>query len=64
MIYSAILRKGEEVYALLSMIFKAIEDKQLEYNFLINDVEAYPNDNELFEFLVSNDVWISGKELT
>lgn len=62
MVYSAILDKGEEGYTLLSMVFKAIENRQIHYNFLINNVDAYPE--KKYDFILGKNIWISGNYLT
>lgn len=60
----AILNKGEPGYTLMSRIFSAINQVQRNYNWLITDINAYPND-PLFEKLVNDEyIWMTGDELT
>ena len=60
----AILNKGEPGYTLMSRIFKSINQVQRNYNWLITDINAYPND-PFFEKLVNEEyIWMTGDELT
>lgn len=60
----AILNKGEFGYTLMRRIFNAINQVQRNYNWLITDVNAYPND-PIFEKLVNEEyMWMTGDELT
>ncbi len=60
----AILNKGESGYTIMSRIFNAINQVQKNYNWLITDVNAYPND-PIFEKLVNEEyIWMTGDELT
>lgn len=61
---SAILDKGEEYYTNLSSVFKAIENEQLKYNWLITDCSCCPNDEKLAELFSKEYIWLSGEELT
>ena len=60
----AILNKGEEFYTFMSRVFYAIQNAQINYNWLITDIEANPYDLEIEERLDVNYVWITGEELT
>lgn len=64
MIYSAIDAKREKYRTNLSEVFKAIKDKQKEYNFLITDCDCTSYDK--FYNLINEDGYsfISGEELT
>lgn len=63
---SAILEKDEKHYTYMREIFNAIENEQLNYNWLITDFECYPQNKDVAElFSEEKDyVWISGKNLT
>ena len=64
MIYGAILEKGEQFYTYLSKIFKAIEEKQIDYNWLITDCDCYPLSAEIASLFAQEFCWLSGDELT
>ena len=64
MVYGAILRKGEGYYTYLKKLFKTINNRQLDYNFLITDCECYPDDKAVGEMLNKGYCFISGEELT
>ena len=59
-----ILNKGEEYYTQLKLFFKAIDNIQENYNWLITDYECYPENEKYAKIFNGNPVWISGKELT
>lgn len=61
---SAILDKGEQYYTYMGKIFKAIENKQTEYNWLISNCECYPHDKKLYELFSKEYIWIPGEQLT
>ena len=42
MVYGAVNRKGEKYYTYLKKLFDAINNKQLDYNWLITDCTCYP----------------------
>jgi hypothetical protein len=63
-IKGAILNAGEEFYSNLKKVFKAINNKQSCYNWLITDCECYPQNHEYAEKLSKDYCWISGDELT
>lgn len=64
MVKSAILEKGEHYYTYMDKIFKAIENEQLKYNWLITDCESYPEDKRINEMFSKEYIWISGEQLT
>ncbi len=64
MVYGAILEKGEQFYTYLSKVFKAIEDKQTDYNWLITDCVCYPLSADTGSLLSQKYCWLSGDELT
>jgi len=59
-----ILDKSEQYFTFLGGIFKAIQNKQEEYNWLITDYECYPQSEKCSELFNGKDIWISGSELT
>jgi hypothetical protein len=61
---SAILQKGEHFYTHMGKIFKAIENGQLKYNWLITDFECYPLDKSINEIFTPEYVWLTGEQLT
>lgn len=61
---SAILDKGEDFYTYMGKVFPAIDDEQLNYNWLITDCDCYPHDEKLYELFSQEYVWISGEDLT
>ena len=64
MVYGLIDRKQQKYYTLLSNIFKAINNRQNNYNWLITSAECYPH-NKNFKNLLDRDYcWLSGEELT
>ena len=63
-IYGAINAKGEKYYTYLKKLFDAIDNRQLDYNWLITDCTCYPK-NPLTTAMLNKDYcWITGKELT
>ena len=61
---SAILEKGEAYYTFLDKVFKAINNEQFNYNWLITGYECYPNDSMYQELFSQEYVWLTGQELT
>lgn len=61
---SAILEEGEQYYTYMKKIFQAIENKQIEYNWLITDCVCYPQNEKFAELFSQEYVWISGEQLT
>lgn len=64
MIYSIVDRKNHEYYTYMSKVFQAIDNAQLQYNWLISDCVCYPKDKEIDELLGREYCWLSGKELS
>jgi len=60
----AILNKGEKYYTNLGRVFDAIHNAQKHYNWLLTNVEAYPNNPLFYERLNAEYVWMTGNELT
>lgn len=68
MIKGAILDKGENGYTYFQKIFKALDNFQKDYNWLITDCEAYPkklgHQMRIYQSKHGEYAWISGAELT
>ncbi len=64
MVYGAINAKGEKYYTNLKDVFDAINNKQLEYNWLITDCACNTNNPRIIQFENNTYGWITGKELT
>ena len=60
MVYGAIDQKSEKSYTDLKKVFDSIDNKQLEYNWLVTDCECYPNE----EMNNKDYIWFTGEELT
>jgi hypothetical protein len=64
MIYGAISSKDESYYTHLHKLFDAIENTQVEYNWLITAFECIKPNKIKDEYLKQGYCWIGGKELT
>lgn len=68
MIKGAILDKGEDGYTYFKKIFKALNNFQKDYNWLITDCEASPkrwgHEIRIHQSKHGEYAWISGEELT
>lgn len=64
MVYGAIVEKGEGHYTDLGKVFKAIENEQIKYNWLITDCVCYPRNPNVEKMLSKEYCWLSGNELT
>ena len=68
MIKGAIINKGEDRYTSFKKIFKALNNFQKNYNWLITDCEAYPekwgHEERIHQSKHGKYAWISGEELT
>lgn len=66
MIKGAILDKGENGYTYFKKIFKALNNFQKNYNWLITDCETYPKKLRYAKRIYQSKdyMWISGEELT
>lgn len=60
----AFLGKGEDYYTLLSKVFTAIDNKQLNLNWLITNCECHPQNESFYELFQKEYIWISGRQLT
>lgn len=59
-----ILNNGEKFYTDLKNVFKAINNLQLNYNWLLTNCECYPQNKKYAEILSKKFCWLSGEELT
>lgn len=60
----AILEASDRYYTDLKDLFKSMDNKQLEYNWLVTGMVAYPQ-NEKFKDMVNKEyLWLTGEELT
>ena len=64
MVYGAIDQKSEVGYTCLLSLFEAIENEQLNYNWLITDFEGYPEDEQVADMLNQEYCWLTGEQLT
>ena len=64
MVYGAVNRKGEKYYTYLKKLFDAINNKQLECNWLITDCTCYPENPKTDAMLRKDYCWLTGEELT
>jgi len=60
----AFLGRGESFYTDLSRCFIAIDNEQINYNWLITNCECYPQNKTFYKLFHKEFVWISGKRLT
>ena len=61
---SAILENGETYYTYLDKVFKAIDNEQIRYNWLITERDCYPSDSTFRELFSQEYIWLTGQELT
>lgn len=63
MVYGAINEKGENWYTHLGKVFDAIKNKQIDYNWLITDIDCFSQ--RIYKYCGDNDYcWLTGEELT
>lgn len=60
----AIMEKGGKWYTHLFEIFNGINNKQLQYNWLITDCNCFPKKKEYDELFSNEYIWLTGEELT
>jgi hypothetical protein len=61
---SVIIDKGEKYYTYIGKLFEIINNKQLNYNWLLTNIECYPKDPATRSVFSNEYVWISGERLT
>ena len=64
MIYGAIEHKSVKGHTCLASLFKAIDNQQLHYNWLITDYEGCAEDEQICDKLEQEYCWLTGEELT
>lgn len=63
MVYGAIYQKRERWHTIMGRIFDAIRDKQIDYNWLITDIECVPQ--KIMECCNHKDYcWLTGEKLS
>lgn len=62
MVYGVIDEKSERGYTLMNRVFDAINNKQMEYNWLITDIECLVDKIE--KCYKNGYCWLTGEELT
>ena len=60
----AILNKGEKSFTRMGRVFKAIQNAQIDYNWLITDIEAFVYKVDFSKRFHDDFVWMTGEELT
>ena len=61
---SVILEKGEKYYTYMMKVFQSIENRQMDYNWLITNCECYPQNEKINELFSQEYIWITGEQLT
>lgn len=68
MLQGAILEKGEPFYVSFRKIFRALHDFQIQYNWLVTDCVAYPQNKQvaarIYKAAHGSYNWFRGEELT
>lgn len=64
MTYGIIDRRSHKFYTHMSTVFKAINNAQNQYNWLIADCVCYPESKEIELIFDQKYCWLSGEELT
>lgn len=64
MTYGIVDRKNHKYYTYMSKVFQAINNAQLQYNWLVTDCVCYPENNDIKKLLDQEYCWLSGEELS
>ena len=64
MTYGIIDRKNHKYYTYMSKVFQAINNAQLQYNWLITDCVCYLQNNDIEKMLNHKYCWLTGDELS
>ena len=64
MTYGIIDRKNHKYYTHMSKAFQAMDNAQLQYNWLITDCICYPQNNDIEKLLDQEYCWLTGDELS
>jgi len=63
-VYFCANKGGGESDTYLRGVFKALENKQKDYQWLISDIDCYPQNERFWRMTDQKYCWISGEELT
>ena len=64
MTYGIVDRKNRKYYTYMSEVFQAMDNAQLQYNWLITDCVCYPKNKENEKLFAQEYCWLSGDELS
>ena len=64
MTYGIVDRKNHKNYTYMSKVFHAMDNAQLQYNWLITNCVCYPQNNNIGKLLAQEYCWLSGDELS
>ena len=64
MTYGIIDRKNHKYYTYMSKVFQAMDNAQLQYNWLITGCICYPQNNDIEKLLDQEYCWLTGDELS
>lgn len=64
MTYAIVDIKNHKYYTYMSRVFNAIDNAQLQYNWLITDCVCYPKDKEIEKLFYQEYCWLTGDELS
>ena len=64
MTYGIIDRKNHTYYTYMSKVFQAMDNAQLQYNWLITNCICYPQNSDIEKRLDQEYCWLSGDELS
>ena len=64
MTYGIIDRKNHKYYTYMSKVFQAMDNAQLQYNWLITGCICYPQNNDIEKLLNQEYCWLTGDELS
>ena len=64
MTYGIIDRKNHKYYTYMSKVFQAMDNAQLQYNWLITGCICYPQNNDIEKLLDQEYCWVTGDELS
>ena len=64
MTYGIIDRKNHKYHTYMSKVFQAMDNAQLQYNWLITGCICYPQNNDIKKLLDQEYCWLTGDELS
>jgi len=59
-----VIKEGSEYHTLMKGILASMNNEQLNYNWLVSDCDAYPNNEKFKEPFNKEYLWLTGRELT